>query len=299
MYSTNLSKLMVNDYFFELIKEEKIHFDWIISDFHFEKPQSNFILFNSNLDTLLLENKIKKSDHICIILDQLPTSLLWSEIFWYENIIFICPFSGISSIGHKISQELNQITMFERQKVENWFPFDMQTLIKILKRNWLHAVHLVNQEIAENIYEIQAEEELAIVDKVLIDQPEEIHLINNPEAETLVIGLWNYFEELVKLSEYLLHQEESYHFLALACMEKLSSEEIKLQAKKAKKIILLLDQQYSPELQNLIAQKLNTQGEKIRILSPLYTKLTTTLTDYQLEQTEFDAEHLAERVKNS
>ena len=299
MYSTNLSKLMVNDYFFELIKEEKIHFDWIISDFHFEKPQSNFILFNSNLDTLLLENKIKKSDHICIILDQLPTSLLWSEIFWYENIIFICPFSGISSIGHKISQELNQITMFERQKVENWFPFDMQTLIKILKKNWLHAVHLINQEIAENIYEIQAEEELAIVDKALIDQPEEIHLINNPEAETLVIGLWNYFEELVKLSEYLLHQEERYHFLALACIGKLSSEEIKLQAKKAKKIILLLDQQYSPELQNLIAQKLNTQGEKIRILSPLYTKLTTTLTDYQLEQTEFDAEHLAERIKNS
>ena len=299
MYSTNLSKLMVNDYFFELIKEEKIHFDWIISDFHFEKPQSNFILFNSNLDTLLLENKIKKSDHICIILDQLPTSLLWSEIFWYENIIFICPFSGISSIGHKISQELNQITMFERQKVENWFPFDMQTLIKILKKNWLHAVHLINQEIAENIYEIQAEEELAIVDKALIDQPEEIHLINNPEAETLVIGLWNYFEELVKLSEYLLHQEKSYHFLALACIEKLTSEEIKLQAKKAKKIILLLDQQSSPELQNLIAQKLNTQGEKIRILSPLYTKLTTTLTDYQLEQTEFDAEHLAERIKNS
>ena len=299
MYSTNLSKLMVNDYFFELIKEEKIHFDWIISDFHFEKPQSNFILFNSNLDTLLLENKIKKSDHICIILDQLPTSLLWSEIFWYENIIFICPFSGISSIGHKISQELNQITMFERQKVENWFPFDMQTLIKILKKDWLHAIHLVNQEIAENIYEIQAEEELAIVDKALIDQPEEIHLINNPEAETLIIGLWNYFEELVKLSEYLLHQEESYLFLALACMGKLSSEEIKLQAKKAKKIILLLDQKSSPELQNLIAQKLNTQGEKIRILSPLYTKLTTTLTDYQLEQTEFDAEHLAERVKNS
>ena len=299
MYSTNLSKLMVNDYFFELIKEEKIHFDWIISDFHFEKPQSNFILFNSNLDTLLLENKIKKSDHICIILDQLPTSLLWSEIFWYENIIFICPFSGISSIGHKISQELNQITMFERQKVENWFPFDMQTLIKILKKDWLHAVHLINQEIAENIYEIQAEEELAIVDKALIDQPEEIHLINNPEAETLVIGLWNYFEELVKLSEYLLHQEERYHFLALACMGKLSSEEIKLQAKKAKKIILLLDQESSPELQNLITQKLNTQREKIRILSPLYTKLTTTLTDYQLEQTEFDAEHLAERIKNS
>ena len=254
MYSTNLSKLMVNDYFFELIKEEKIHFDWIISDFHFEKPQSNFILFNSNLDTLLLENKIKKSDHICIILDQLPTSLLWSEIFWYENIIFICPFSGISSIGHKISQELNQITMFERQKVENWFPFDMQTLIKILKKNWLHAVHLINQEIAENIYEIQAEEELAIVDKALIDQPEEIHLINNPEAETLVIGLWNYFEELVKLSEYLLHQEERYHFLALACMGKLSSEEIKLQAKKAKKIILLLDQESSPESHHTKAQ---------------------------------------------
>lgn len=189
--------------------------------------------------------------------------------------------------------------MFERQKVENWFPFDMQTLIKILKKNWLHAVHLINQEIAENIYEIQAEEELAIVDKALIDQPEEIHLINNPEAETLVIGLWNYFEELVKLSEYLLHQEERYHFLALACMGKLSSEEIKLQAKKAKKIILLLDQESSPELQNLITQKLNTQREKIRILSPLYTKLTTTLTDYQLEQTEFDAEHLTERIKNS
>ena len=76
MYSTNLSKLMVNDYFFKLIKEEKIHFDWIISDFHFEKPQNNFILFNSNLNTLLLENKIKKSDHICMILDQLPVSLL-------------------------------------------------------------------------------------------------------------------------------------------------------------------------------------------------------------------------------
>lgn len=299
MYSTNLSKLMISDYFFELIKEEKIHFDWIISDFPLEKPQNNFILFNSNLDTLLLENKIKKSDHICIIPDQLPMSLLWNEIFWYENIIFICPFSGISSIGHKISPELNQITMFERQKVENWFPFDMQTLIKILKKDWLHAVHLVNQEIAENIYEIQAEEELAIVDKALIDQPEEIHLINNPEAETLVIGLWNYFEELVKLSEYLLHQEESYHFLALACIEKLTSEEIKLQAKKAKKIILLLDQESSPELQNLITQKLNTQREKIRILSPLYKKLTTTLTDYQLEQTEFDAEHLAERIKNS
>jgi len=80
---------MVNDYFFELIKEEKIHFDWIISDFHFEKPQSNFILFNSNLDTLLLENKIKKSDKMKLrykisiwVALALAGSLLWGGSIW-------------------------------------------------------------------------------------------------------------------------------------------------------------------------------------------------------------------------
>ena len=97
---------MVNDYFFELIKEEKIHFDWIISERKIERQQDNLLFLETPIGELIQEYKIKKTDSILVILDQLTVSFVFKELEIFENVKILNAFDGISSIGYKVSCEL-------------------------------------------------------------------------------------------------------------------------------------------------------------------------------------------------
>lgn len=106
MHSSNLSKLVTHEYFFELLEQENIHFDWIISERKIERQQDNLLFLERPLGELIQEYKIKKTDSILVILDQLTVSFVLKELEIFENVKILNAFDGISSIGYKVSCEL-------------------------------------------------------------------------------------------------------------------------------------------------------------------------------------------------
>ena len=106
MHSSNLSKLVTHEYFFELLEQEKIHFDWIISERKIERQQHNLLFLERPLGELIQRYKIKKTDSILVILDQLTVSFVLKELEQFENVKILNAFDGVSSIGYKVSCEL-------------------------------------------------------------------------------------------------------------------------------------------------------------------------------------------------
>ena len=100
MHSTNLSKLVTHEYFFQLLEQEQISFDWILSDKKLEKVPDNFVLLDRPFSELVAQKKIQKSDSILVILNQITASLLLKDLKGFENVTFLNAFDGISSIGY-------------------------------------------------------------------------------------------------------------------------------------------------------------------------------------------------------
>ena len=83
-----------------------------------------------------------------------------------------------------------------------------------------------------------------------------ISLINNPDAEHHILMMGNYFEEAVKLSQYLLEKTQAYHLILLGQYSLLHSEQLKNQLKKMKKLTIILDQSPNSDLKTLFAQEM-------------------------------------------
>ena len=69
--------------------------------------------------------------------------------------------------------------------------------------------------------------------------------------------------------------------------------------KNSKKLFILIDHENTDELRNWIEKRmknLNLADIQLNIISPKYEKLTTILNEYQEEQSDFDAEELAQRI---
>ena len=83
-----------------------------------------------------------------------------------------------------------------------------------------------------------------------------ISLINNPDVEHHILMMGNYFEEAVKLSQYLLEKTQAYHLILLGQYSLLHSEQLKNQLKKMKKLMIILDQSPNSDLKALFAQEM-------------------------------------------
>lgn len=297
MHSSNLSKLVTHEYFFELLEQEKIHFDWIISERKIERQQDNLLFLESPIGELIQEYKIKKTDSILVILDQLTVSFVLKELEQFDNVKILNAFDGISSIGYKVSCELWAYYPLLQSGFDLLFPFDENQFFTGLSKAGKKYFSLINQEIADSIYTLGAEEdELVFIDKALAEQPAMISLINNPDAEHHILMMGNYFEEAVKLSQYLLEKPQSYHLTLLWQTSLLHSEQLKNQIKKMKKLTIILDQFPDSDLKAFFAQELAISQELITFISPKYDQIKSVFSEYQLSESAFDAENLSERI---
>ena len=297
MHSSNLSKLVTHEYFFELLEQEKIHFDWIISERKIERQQDNLLFLETPIGELIQEYKIKKTDSILVILDQLTVSFVLKELEIFENVKILNAFDGISSIGYKVSCELWAYYPLLESGFDLLFPFDENQFFTGLSKTGKKYFSLINQEIADSIYTLGAEEdELVFIDKALAEQPTMISLINNPDAEHHILMMGNYFEEAVKLSQYLLEKPQAYHLTLLWQTSLLHSEQLKNQIKKMKKLTIILDQYPDSDLKNFFAQELAISQELITFISPKYDQIKSVFSEYQLSESAFDAENLSERI---
>lgn len=297
MHSSNLSKLVTHEYFFELLEQEKIHFDWIISERKIERQQDNLLFLETPIGELIQEYKIKKTDSILVILDQLTVSFVLKELEIFENVKILNAFDGISSIGYKVSCELWAYYPLLESGFDLLFPFDENQFFTGLSKAGKKYFSLINQEIADSIYTLGAEEdELVFIDKALAEQPAMISLINNPDAENHILMMGNYFEEAVKLSQYLLEKPQAYHLTLLWQTSLLHSEQLKNQIKKMKKLTIILDQFPDSDLKAFFAQELAISQELITFISPKYDQIKSVFSEYQLSESAFDAENLSERI---
>ena len=297
MHSSNLSKLVTHEYFFELLEQEKIHFDWIISERKIERQQDNLLFLESPIGELIQEYKIKKTDSILVILDQLTVSFVLKELEQFDNVKILNAFDGISSIGYKVSCELWAYYPLLQSGFDLLFPFDENQFFTGLSKTGKKYFSLINQEIADSIYTLGAEEdELVFIDKALAEQPTMISLINNPDAEHHILMMGNYFEEAVKLSQYLLEKPQAYHLTLLWQTSLLYSEQLKNQIKKMKKLTIILDQYPDSDLKNFFTQELGISYELITFISPKYDQIKSVFSEYQLSESAFDAESLLARI---
>ena len=297
MHSSNLSKLVTHEYFFELLEQENIHFDWIISERKIERQQDNLLFLESPIGELIQEYKIKKTDSILVILDQLTVSFVLKELEQFDNVKILNAFDGISSIGYKVSCELWAYYPLLQSGFDLLFPFDENQFFAGLSKAGKKYFSLINQEIADSIYTLGAEEdELVFIDKALAEQPTMISLINNPDAEHYILMMGNYFEEAVKLSQYLLEKLQAYHLTLLWQTSLLHSEQLKNQIKKMKKLTIILDQYPDSDLKNFFTQELGISYELITFISPKYDQIKSVFSEYQLSESAFDAESLLARI---
>lgn len=296
MHSTNLSKLLTHEYFFQLLEQEQISFDWILSDKKLENVPDNFVLLDRPFSELVAQKKIQKSDSILVILNQITASLVLKDLKGFENVALLNAFDGISSIGYKIAPELNIYYPLIKSGFELFFPFDENQFFVALSKPGKRYFSLINQEIADSIYTLWDEEELTFIDKALAEQPMMISLINNLDAEHYIVMMGNYFEEAVKLSQYLLEKPQAYHLILLGQYSLFHSEQFKNQLKKMKKLTIILDQSPDSDLKTLFAQEMWIAKELITFLTPEYEKIRSVFSEYQLSESAFDAENLSKRI---
>ena len=289
--------MVTHEYFFELLEQEKIHFDWIISERKIDRQQDNLLFLERPLGELIQRYKIKKTDSILVILDQLTVSFVLKELEQFENVKILNAFDGVSSIGYKVSCELWAYYPLLQSGFDLLFPFDENQFFTGLSKTGKKYFSLINQEIADSIYTLGAEEdELVFIDKALAEQPTMISLINNPDAEHHILMMGNYFEEAVKLSQYLLEKPQAYHLTLLWQTSLLHSEQLKNQIKKMKKLTIILDQFPDSDLKNFFAQELGISQELITFITPKYDQIRSVFSEYQLSESAFDVEALLERL---
>lgn len=298
MYSSNLSELSTHEYLFQLLQEEEISFDRMITDYQLETQKENHILLNKHITEIDTFKKIKKSDHILLILWTTDISAFLDDIKTFENLTIIEAFAGISSIWHKSKIRLDHREQIQKSDFELYFPFDQNQFLKILEKEGRNYIITTNQEIPENIYQLPEDEEVSFVDKALAEQPENIALINNPESQTHIIAFGSYFEQRVQLSQLLLQREESYHLSVIAKLSQLTKATTQNTIKKAKKLIIIADHLNTSDFSSFLSKLSGKEEASLQILTPKYEQLTTILPEYQLEQVEFDALALFNRITN-
>lgn len=298
MLSSNLSKLTLSSYFFELLDNENIAFDHIISDYYYADSHQNILLLDQPFSSFTQNYGIQKSDHILVILSKLSSKLLVHELSEYPHVSIINLFDGIASLGRKVCPEFDSLNPALQSGFELFFPFDERYFLSVLKTKSKNYLSIHNQEIAESIYILPEDEELAVIDKALAENPDMISLIHNPDAENLILAMGSYFEELVKLSSLLLTAPEAYHLVAIARWSKLQDPVLLKHAKKAKKLIIILDQYPSHDLIQELSNILGVWAGQLTLLTPHYDQLTSIQAEYQLEQCWFDAEALFQQINN-
>lgn len=298
MYSSNLSKLATNSYFATLLKEENLVFDAVFFEGKsLEGLIPNGIHLNQPLKTLLKHHQLWPEARILIILEQLNSHLIMESLQSSTNCIIINTFDGISSFGKKTKPDIDAFFPMIQSGFCIHFPKDEQDFLRMLwLDNWKHLLSLTNQEVAENIYQVREEDTLTIIDQSLAANPEIITLINNSLAPTHLIAMGQYFEEWVKLSQLLLQHSEPYHFSILSHTGNFAHPDLKTVSKKAKKLIILIDQLPDPTLCKRISEQLNIDPQIIHFLTPEYSHLSSISPEYQLEQAKFDAQAIISRL---
>lgn len=291
MESINLSKLVLSPHFLEMLDEEHIHFDSIITDNKEIAKQWNTILINTHLESFF--SKIDTNWNHLIILDKLGVNDILQYIKGLKSVSILSANSALGSFSKKYHHEIDYLWSNEAESFNFCFPWDLESFLKLLKDKANVIFPLSSQEIADNIYASPSEEEewIQYIDKNLIDNSEILSLLSPEKADLLVVWFWSHFEELVKLSQFLSLDKARIALTILNNWNYLFSEEFKEYYKNAKKIAFILDCNINKEIET----QLSKLWKPIEFITPEFERLTSIFPEYYYEQTWFNANSLYEK----
>ena len=234
MQTINLSKLIFSPLFLELLEESGLHFDHIFTDNASLAAEKNIQQIYQNLTKLFSK---KQKGQALFLLDQINSNDLLPIIKEkFESYHIINARTGIGSFGKKLSPENSYLTIESCQHFSPIFPFDLEGLMKTLKNEENKLILVSNQEVPCNKYENDDDETPQIVDKSIIEEPELLYLLDPDDADLVLIGTGNHFEELVKLSQLLQQEPKKIALILIGKRELLSSKQIQNLIKPSKKI---------------------------------------------------------------
>lgn len=291
MESINLSKLVLSPHFLEMLDEEHIHFDSIITDNKELAKQWNTILINTHLESFF--SKIDTNWNHLIILDKLGVNDILQYIKGLKSVSILSANSALGSFSKKYHHEIDYLWSNGAESFNFCFPWDLESFLKLLKDKANVIFPLSSQEIADNIYVSPSEEEewIQYIDKNLIDNSEILSLLSPEKADLLVVWFWSHFEELVKLSQFLSLDKARIALTILNNWNYLFSEEFKEYYKNAKKIAFILDCNINKEIET----QLSKLWKPIEFITPEFERLTSIFPEYYYEQTWFNANSLYEK----
>ena len=291
MESINLSKLVLSPHFLEMLNEEHIHFDSIITDNKELAKQWNIVLINTHLESFF--SKIDTNWNHLIILDKLGVNDILQYIKDFKSVSILSANSALGSFSKKYHHEIDYLWNKGIESFNFCFPRDLESFLKLLKDKTNVIFPLSSQEIADNIYASPSEEEewIQYIDKNLIDNSEILSLLSPEKADLLVVWFWNHFEELVKLSQFLSLDKARIALAILNNWNYLFSEEFKEYYKNTKKIAFILDCNINKEIET----QLSKLWKPIEFITPEFEKLTSIFPEYYYEQTWFNANSLYEK----
>lgn len=277
----------MSPYFFNLLDQENLEFDQVFTDNQHLAKAGNIPCIDEDLASFF--HKQKKLKTWLFILDQLSLQdILPFADEYCEKYCIIDARTWVSSFGKKLSPELNYLDSLPSDAI---FPFDENHFIQALKSETSCVIFLTDQEVPENIYASHAEEQLQIVDKALVEQPQFLSLLSPENPSLFLIGTGNHLEELIKLSQVLAVHDEKIALGVIGNLSVLKAPELQQHFLSAKKIGILID--HSPT--NFFSAFFPPNKESI-LITPKYQKLTSLSPDWAFTQTEFDAEALVKRV---
>lgn len=291
MESINLSKLVLSPHFLDVLDEEHIHFDSIITDNKELSKHWNTMLINTHLESFF--SKIDTNWNHLIILDKLGINDILQYIEGLKSISILSANSALGSFSKKYHHEIDYLWNKDAKNFNYCFPWDLESFLKLLKDKSNVIFPLSSQEIADNIYASPSEEEewIQYIDKNLIDNSEILSLLSPEKSDLLVIWFWNHFEELVKLSQFLSLDKARIALAILNNWNYLFSEEFKEYYKNAKKIAFILDCNINKEIET----QLSKLWKPIEFITPEFERLTSIFPEYYYEQTWFNANSLYEK----
>ena len=284
----------------DLEEQDAFGFDLILTDFVYQEKSSLPLI--SLQDHPKNENFIEHWGHLIqehqkclIILSEFSPFDLKDLLHRYaEKITLLNLYAGIGSLGHKQKPETHDLDVMEEYQI--FEPLDLNNLFDLLRNSQGERVIRIPHALYErNIF---SDDEIAFIDQQNLTQINSFSLIEYGFMgdQATILATWSNFPTLLHLGEALQEANFWADCFCLVAFDAWNNEKILQSLKKTKHLILLIDHENTPSLFKELKAYCREKEIETVILTPHYDNITTIFWEYSLEQAEFDAEHLVERI---
>ena len=287
------------------LSDRDVNFDLIISDINYNNcPILSINPENKPENVSLIESRkdaIFASKHPLVILNELNMSFV-QPIFELLNkkdyITIINIHTWLWSYWKKVSPEINDLDPIINSNFNIFEPIDLENLRNIFKQNSKQYIRLLHKEIPNAIFDV---DEIWIIDSKMLENLDSISLKTYwfSGTEWVIFATGSLFSTAIQAWEIIQNKNKQVTIFILQKLNLQRSEEMIESIKKSKKLFIIIDHNNDNIIKNFIEKnlkRLKLNNIQFDTIWPKYEKLTTTLNEYQEEQSNFNPENLAQRI---